>query len=86
MKFPMFGTDFLFLPLRINKLDKGYVDFYIGPKKLRKIVHKESIKSPNTLLNDCKTLGKKLFKQGYDKKRERYLEKMLVSMRTSFFM
>ncbi|GAH39596.1 unnamed protein product, partial [marine sediment metagenome] len=42
-----------------------------------------SINSPNTLLNDCKTLEKELFKQGYDKKRERYLEKMLISMRTS---
>jgi len=83
MKFPMFGTDFLGLPLRINKLDKGYVDFYIGPKKLRKIIDKESIKSPNTLLNDCKTLEKKLFKQGFNKKRERYLEKILVSMKTS---
>jgi len=83
MVFPMFGTDFLLLPLRINKLDKGYVDFYVGPKKLRKIIDKESIKAPNTLLNDCKTLEKKLFKQGYDKKRERYLEKILISMRTS---
>jgi len=78
-----FGRKFLCLPLRINKLDKGYVDYYVGPKKLRKIVGKESIKSPNTLLNDCKALEKKLFKQGYDKKRERYLEKILVSMKTS---
>jgi hypothetical protein len=83
MKFSRFGTDFLLLPLRINKLDKGYVDFYVGPKKLRQIVDRESINSPNTLLNDCKTLEKELFKQGYDKKRERYLEKMLISMRTS---
>jgi hypothetical protein len=83
MKFSRFGTDFLLLPLRINKLDKGYVDFYVGPKKLRQIIDRESISSPNTLLNDCKTLEKELFKQGYDKKRERYLEKMVVSMRTS---
>ena len=83
MKFSIFGTDFLRLPLRINKLDKGYVDFYIGPKKLRKIVDNEAITSPKKILIDCKALQKDLFKQGYDKKRERYLEKMLVSMRTS---
>lgn len=71
-----FGRKFLCLPLRINKLDKGYVDYYVGPEKLRKIIGKESIKSPNTLLNDCKALEKKLFKQGYYKKRERYLEKI----------
>jgi len=83
MKIPRFGKDFLLLALRINKIDKGYVDFYVGPKKICKIVNKESIKSPNKLLGDCITLETKLFNQGYDKKREQYLEKMLVSMKTS---
>ncbi len=79
----MFETDFLLLPLRIDKHNKGYVDFYIGPKKLHKIVDNEVITSPNKLLTDCKALQKDLFKQGYDKKRERYLEKLLIAMRTS---
>jgi len=79
----MFETEFLLLPLRIDKHNKGYVDFYIGPKKLKKIVENEVITSPNKLLTDCKALQKDLFKQGYDKKRERYLEKMLTAMRTS---
>ncbi len=79
----MFETEFLLLPLRIDKHNKGYVDFYIGPKKIRKIVDNEVITSPNKLLTDCKALQKGLFKQGYDKKRERYLEKMLTAMRTS---
>ncbi|MHA1509652.1 MAG: hypothetical protein ACTSO6_13225 [Promethearchaeota archaeon] len=83
MKFPKYGTDFLVLALRINKIDNGYLDFYFGPKTLGKIVDNESIKSPNMLLGDCKTLEKELFKQGFDKKREQYLEKMLVSMKTS---
>ena len=79
----MFETEFLLLPLRIDKHNKGYVDFYIGPKKLRKIVDNEAITSPSKLLTDCKALKKDLFKQGFDKKRERYLEKMLTAMRTS---
>ena len=83
MKLSDFGRRFLSLAHRIDKHNKGYVDFYIGPKKIRKSVDNEVITSPNKLLIDCKALQKDLFKQGYDKKRERYLEKMLVSMRTS---
>ena len=75
--------EFLLLALRINKHIKGYVDFYFGPKKLRKIVDNEVITSPSKLLTDCKALQKNLSKQGYDKKRELYLEKMLTAMRTS---
>ena len=78
-----FGRKFLCLAHRIDKHNKGYVDFYIGPKKISKIVDNEAIISPSKLLTDCKALQKDLFKQGYDKKRERYLEKMLTAMRTS---
>jgi len=83
MKLSEYGKRFLCLTLHIDKHNKGYVDFYIGPKKLRKIVDNEVIISPNKLLTDCKALQKDLFKQGYDKNRERYLEKMLTAMRTS---
>ena len=79
----MFGKDFLLLALRIDKHIKGYVDFYIGPRKLRKIVDHESLISPNTLLNDSNNLINQLGSQGYDKERERYLEKLLVAMKTS---
>ncbi len=78
-----YGRRFLHLTLHINKHIKGYVDFYIGPKKIHKIVENEAITSPNKLLSECKALQKDLFKQGYDKKRERYLEKTLMAMRTS---
>ena len=71
------------MALRIDKHIKGYIDFYFGPKKLRKIVDSESITSPKKLLLDSKTLLKQLEAQGYDKERERYLEKMLIAMRTS---
>lgn len=79
----MFGKDFLLLALRINKHIKGYVDFYIGPLKLRKIVDRESLISPNTLLNDSNNLINQLGTQGYDKEREHYLDKLLVAMKTS---
>jgi len=78
-----FGRKFLCLAHRIDKHNKGYVDFYIGPKEIRKIVDNEAITSPSKLLTDCRVLQKDLFKQGYDKNRERYLEKMLTAMRTS---
>lgn len=78
-----FGEDFLLLVLRIGKHINGYVDFYIGPKKLQACVNNEVITSPNKLLDDCKTLQKKLLIQGYDKAREDYLEKLLIAMRTS---
>jgi len=83
MKLSVFGRKFLRLVLHVDKHIKGYVDFYIGPKKLRRIVDNEVITSPNKLLTEYKALQKDLFKQGYDKKRERYLEKMLTAMRTS---
>ena len=83
MNLSEYGRRFLHLTLHINKHIKGYVDFYTGPKKLHEIVDNEVITSPNKLLNDCKSLQKDLFKQGFDKKRERYLDKMLIAMRAS---
>ena len=82
-KLSKFGEDFLLLALRIDKHIKGYVDFYFGPKKLQDVVSNEAVTSPNKLLDDCNTLQKNMFLQGYDKERERYLEKNLIAMRTS---
>ena len=78
-----FGKDFLLLALRIDKHIKGYVDFYYGPEELRQIVNIESLTAPNVLLNDSNNLIKQLGAQGYNKKRERYIEKLLVAMKTS---
>lgn len=83
MKLSEFGRDFLLLALRIGKHKIGYVDFYIGPKKLRKVVDNEEITSPKKLLTDCSTLQEKLLIQGYHKARERYIEKTILAMRTS---
>ena len=82
-KLSKFGEDFLLLALRIDKHIKGYVDFYFGPKKLQDVVSNEAVTSPNKLLDDCKTLQKNMFLQGYDKEREKYLEKIIIAMITS---
>jgi len=73
----------LLLALRIDKHIKGYIDFYFGSEKLRQIVDNESITSPSNLLIDCKALIRQLGAQGYGKKRERYIEKMLIVMKSS---
>lgn len=78
-----FGEEYLLLALRIGKHIKGYVDFYIGPKIYQQVVNNESILTPKKLLNNCKSLFEKLDSQGYGSNRERYLEKMLTSMRTT---
>lgn len=83
VKMSKFGEDFLLLALRIDKHIKGYIDFYYGPENIKQIVENETTTSPQKLLSDCKILQKDLFVQGYDKKRERYLEKYLIAMRTS---
>jgi len=82
-KLSKFGEDFLLLALRIDKHIKGYVDFYYGPENLRQIVDYESLTAPNTLLNDSNDLLKQLGSQGFDKERIRYIEKLLVAMKTS---
>jgi len=82
-KLSKFGEDFLLLALRIDKHIKGYVDFYIGPETLRQIVDHESLTAPNTLLNDSNNLLKHLGAQGYNKERERYIEKLSIAMKTS---
>ena len=78
-----FGEDFLLTALRIDKHIKGYVDFYYGPEKLRQIVDNEPLTPPSKLMVVSNNLLNKLDLQGYDVKRERYLEKMLKAMRTS---
>jgi hypothetical protein len=82
-KISEFGKDYLLLALRIDKHIKGYVDFYYGPEKLQQIVENESLTSPNKLLKDLIALIKQLGAQGYEIKRERYLEKMFIAMKTS---
>ena len=82
-KISKFGKDYLQLALRIDKHIKGYVDFYYGPEKFRQIVNNEDLTSPSRLLIDSDNLLNKLELQGYELKRERYLEKIIIAMRTS---
>jgi hypothetical protein len=78
-----FGEDFLLLALRINKYISGYVDFYIGPKRLRLLVENESITSPNKLIEESQSLLNRLETQTYEKQREKYIKKILIAMKTS---
>ena len=71
------------MALRIDKHIKGYVDFYIGPEKLKEFVENESLISPKKLLKDSIGMIQQLRVQGYEKVREHYLEKMLTAMKTS---
>jgi len=82
-KISEFGEKYLLLALRIDKHIKGYVDFYYGPEELHQIVDDEDITSPSRLLIALDNLLNKLDLQGYDRKRERYLEKNLTAMKTS---
>ena len=82
-KISKFGEDFLLLALRISKHIEGYVDFYYGPGSLRQTVDCESLTAPNKLLNDSNDLLKQLGSQGFDKERRRYIEKLLIAMKTS---
>ena len=82
-KLSKFGEDFLLLALRIDKHIDGYVDFYYGPEKLRQTVDCEPLTATNALLNDSNDLLKQLESQGFDKKRTRYIEKLLIAMKTS---
>jgi hypothetical protein len=82
-KLSKFGEDFLLLALRIDKHIEGYIDYYYGPEKLRQIVCCEFLTAPNVLLNDSNDLLKQLGSQGFDKERIRYIEKLLIAMKTS---
>ena len=78
-----FGKDFLLLGLRINKLIDGFVDAYFGPKELQSIVKNEKLKAPKVLLDSCKLLLNELKNQGFVVKREKFIEKILVAIKTS---
>jgi hypothetical protein len=83
VKISKYGEDFLLLALRIDKHINGYIDFYIGPEKLKQIVNSESLTPPKKLLIESRNLIQQSSYQGFDKERERYLKKLLVAMETS---
>ncbi|MHA1460095.1 MAG: hypothetical protein ACTSO8_01335 [Promethearchaeota archaeon] len=83
VKISKFGEEYLLLALRINKHIKGYVDYYYGPEFIIQKVENESLTSPDMLLKDSVALFQQLGTESYDIKRERYLEKMIIAMRTS---
>ena len=75
-----FGSDYLQLGLRIDKHQNEYVDYYYGPKEIKEKVDTEATIPPIQLLEDCTSLQKQVYDQGFDSKREVHLTKMLDSM------
>lgn len=75
-----FGSDYLRLGLRIGRHQEDYVDYYYGPPEIKENVDKEPKIHPKQLHKDCSSLQKEVFDQGFDAKREIYLEKMLKAM------
>jgi len=64
----------------MGKQDEGYVDYYYGPSEIKERVDEESSVPAKQLLRDCSSLQKRVFDQGFDKKREIYLAKMLKAI------
>lgn len=80
MEVSALGNDYLGLGLRMGKHQEDYVDYYYGPSEIKERVDQESKVNPKQLLDDCSSLKKRVFDQGFDDKREKYLEKMLSAM------
>lgn len=78
-----FAKSYIRLGLRINKHINGYVEHYYGPPKLKKMVDIEEKYSPLILLNDCRVLIAQLPKQGFEKKRYKFLDKTLIAIETT---
>ncbi len=78
-----FAIKYLCLGLRTNKHIDGYVEHYYGPPKLKKMVDMEEKCSPTILLKDCRALIAQLPKQGFEKKRYKFLDKTLAAIETT---
>jgi len=64
----------------MDKHQKGYADYYYGLSEIKEKVNQEAKIPPKQLLEDCSSLQKLVYDQGFDAKREIYLKKMLDSM------
>lgn len=82
MQLTDFAKSYLLLGLHMGKLIDNYVDSYSGPPELRQMVEKER-NSPKNLLQQCRSLKHKIKDQGFGNTREKHLERMLLSMKTS---
>ncbi|MFW9773264.1 MAG: hypothetical protein ACFFFB_06405 [Candidatus Heimdallarchaeota archaeon] len=82
MKLNEFAKSFICLGLRINKHIGGYVDHYYGPPDLKKAIDTELITSPRKLFKDSVALLDKLKDQGFEEKRQKYLQKTIIAIQT----
>ncbi|UCC21039.1 MAG: hypothetical protein JSV62_07105 [Promethearchaeota archaeon] len=77
-----FTKCYLCLGLRINQHINGYVEHYYGPSEFKDLIKAEGKVSPIKLIQDCKNLICQLKEQGFEEKRQRFLEKTLVGIQT----
>ncbi|MFX1418641.1 MAG: hypothetical protein ACFE9N_06955 [Promethearchaeota archaeon] len=77
-----FAKGYICLGLRINKHINGYVEYYYGPTELKDLIGAEGKISPKRLMQDCKNLINQLKNQGFEQKRQKFLEKTLVAIQT----
>jgi len=78
-----FAKSYICLGLRINKHIDGYVEHYYGPPELERMVDKEEKLSPKKLLKNYRKLEKLLPKQGFEKKRYKFLSKTFTAIETT---
>ena len=81
-----FAKLYICLGLRINKHISGYVEHYYGPSEFERIVDTEDKLSPKSLLKNYRKLEKLLHKQGFEKKRYKFLSKTLDAIETTLRM
>jgi hypothetical protein len=75
-----FIKEYILLALRINRIFDGYVDAYYGPSELKEMIENEPIRSATKLINETRTLQKKLAQKINDSTRERYIGTNLKAM------
>ncbi|MFW9951587.1 MAG: hypothetical protein ACFFKA_15840, partial [Candidatus Thorarchaeota archaeon] len=80
MELDDFAKKYISLGLRINKHINGYVEHYYGPRELKTKVNNERKSSPKKLLEDCNVLLNKIKNQGFEPRRQKFLQKNIEAM------
>jgi len=75
-----FIKEYILLALRINRIFDGYIDAYYGPSELKEMIENEPIRSATKLINETRTLQKKLVQKINDSTRQRYIGATLKAM------
>ncbi len=77
-----FARSYIVLGLRINHHINGYVEHFYGPLELKEIIDAEGKVPTRNLLDDCTNLLGLIKDQGFNEKRQAFLEKTLHAVYT----